>query len=119
MNRTRRSKGAIYEDLAARFLTSQGFAIIERNWRCLGGELDLVAADGDTLAFVEVRSRRAGASYRPEESVSPTKMRRLVLAAEAYLASHPWSGPCRFDVVAVDIRPAGATARLIKDAFSA
>jgi putative endonuclease len=117
--RTKHELGQAYEAIASHFLASQGYRILARNWRCPGGELDLVAMDGITLSFIEVRARSVSASYRPEETVGPAKQRRLICAAEAYLAANAWDGLCRFDVVAIDIRAAGTTARLFKDAFGA
>lgn len=119
---TARSSTAIgqkAEQAAESFLRGLGYRVLERNWRCPTGELDLIAVHGDTLVFVEVRSRAQGSSYSPEETVGPVKQRRLISAAEAYLAESSWDGPCRFDVVAVDTRDTGRTARLISDAFNA
>jgi putative endonuclease len=106
------------ERLAACFLERHGYEVLARNWHCSLGEIDIVAREGDTLVFVEVRSRRAGTPYKPEESISATKMARLAAVAEAFLATHPWNGPCRFDVVAVQLRPAGADIRLLRAAFT-
>ena len=105
--------------MAERFLRGLGYEVVARNWRCATGELDLVAFQGDTLVFVEVRSRASGASYAPEETIGPVKRKRLVSAAEAYLDQSNWDGAGRFDVVAVDIRDTGTTARLFTDAFGA
>lgn len=105
--------------MAERFLRGLGYEVVARNWRCATGELDLVAIQDDTLVFVEVRSRASSASYAPEETIGPVKRRRLVSAAEAYLDQTDWEGPCRFDVVAVDIRDTGTTSRLFTDAFRA
>ncbi len=113
------AKGALYEELAAGFLLRLGFSLVTANWRTRAGEVDLVAIEGDTLAFVEVRARSDQAGYLPEETVDQRKRRRIVAAAEAYLSAHPWNGPCRFDVVAIDIHTTGTTARLIRDAFLA
>jgi len=107
------------ERIAEAFLRGLGYRVLDRNWRCPGGELDLVAVQGSVLVFVEVRSRAADAAYSPEETVGPVKQRRLVAAAEAYLDQSGWDGPCRFDVVAVERRQTGTTARLIEDAFQA
>ncbi|MGI8586173.1 MAG: YraN family protein [Chloroflexia bacterium] len=92
---SRRELGQQGEALAAAYLQAQGLTIIERNWRPTGtefaplmrGELDIVAQDGGTLVFVEVRSRH-GAVGTAEESVTPAKRRQLLLLAQAYLASH-------------------------------
>jgi len=113
------TRGMGYEEIAARFLKRRGYRILARNWRHPGGELDIVTVDADTLVFVEVRARAAGAGYLPEESIDEQKRRRLLATAEAYLASHEWHGPCRFDVVAIDISSTGNLVRLIRDAFGA
>jgi putative endonuclease len=113
------SRGLHFETLAARFLSGLGYRIVARNWRCREGELDIVADDGGTLAFVEVRARKDDAGYLPEETLDARKLSRVALAAERYLQSNPWDGPCRFDVVAIDIGASSTTARLLKDAFTA
>lgn len=107
------------ERVAENFLRDLGYEVLDRNWRCSTGELDLIAVQGDTLVFVEVRSRTQRATYAPEETIGAAKQRHLVSAAEAYLAQSAWDGPCRFDVVAVERRDTGTTARLITDAFHA
>ncbi len=114
---SRRELGQQGEALAVAYLQAQGLAIIERNWRPTGtefaplmrGELDIVAEDGGTLVFVEVRSRH-GASGTAEESVTPAKRRQLLLLAQAYLASHGMheeQADWRVDVIALHFGPAG------------
>jgi putative endonuclease len=106
--------GNACEDLAAEMLVRRGYRVIARNYRVPGGEIDLVARDGPTLCFVEVRARRSGRFGAPEETVGAVKQRRLRLAAEQYLGAHPVAmAGCRFDVVAIDANGL----RLIKDAF--
>jgi putative endonuclease len=100
------------EELAARHLLAKGYQILDRNWRCAQGELDLVARDGECLAFVEVRTRRGRSLGSPEESVSAAKQARLVTLAEAYLQAHEWSGSCRIDVVAIELDAQGRLCRL-------
>jgi putative endonuclease len=100
------------EELAARHLAAKGYQIVERNWRCAQGELDLVACDGECLAFVEVRTRRGRALGTPEESVSATKQARLVALAEAYLQAHDWPGSCRIDVIAIEMDAGGRLCRV-------
>ena len=91
------------EDLAARWLKLKGYLVEARNWRCALGEIDIVARDGETLVFVEVKTRGTGAAGSPEEAVNARKQRRLVRLAQAYLAHHRLTEvPCRFDVVAVN-----------------
>ena len=108
------ARGLEAEARAAAFLEAAGMRILERRYRSLVGELDLVALDGDTVVFVEVKSRRSAAFGLPEEAVGPAKQRRLARAAEAYLALRGLTAsPARFDVVA--ITPEGI--RHLEDAF--
>ncbi|MGE5573714.1 MAG: YraN family protein [Bacillota bacterium] len=115
----RRETGAAGEDIAARCLESNGFEILERNFRWRAGEIDIVARDGATLVFVEVKARRPGPFGAAAEQITARKRRRIVRTALAYMAGRGISGAeCRFDVVAVDLPPSGApVARLIKGAF--
>jgi putative endonuclease len=94
--------GAVAEALAARFLIARGLAIVGRNYRCRGGEIDLIARDGKTLVFVEVRLRRNRAFGDAAESITATKRRRLRLAAGYYLAGLAREPPCRFDAILLD-----------------
>ncbi|HCO43079.1 MAG TPA: YraN family protein [Gammaproteobacteria bacterium] len=94
-------RGRDAEALAAAHLTKQGLAIVARNYRAAGGEIDLIARHGAELVFVEVRSRRSGAFGSAAESVTAAKRRRILKAAEQYLLA--WRPrplpPCRFDVI--------------------
>jgi len=92
-------RGAAAEELAAVFLESQGLRIVERNYRCRFGEIDLVARSGAVLVFVEVRARQSEAFGGAAGSITAAKRRRLVAAARHYLAKHRVSRACRFDVV--------------------
>jgi putative endonuclease len=90
------------EERAARFLIGQGMKILERNFETVAGEIDLVAEDGDTLVFVEVKAfRRAGWAEGPAVNVTREKKRRMVRAARGYLAKTGRERFCRFDVVTV------------------
>jgi putative endonuclease len=108
------------EELAARHLAAKGYHIVARNWRCprdgtvavAGGEIDLVARDGDELAIVEVRARRGRAYGSPEESITAAKQARLVDLAEAYVQAEGWPGPWRIDVVAIEMDRRGRLLRL-------
>jgi putative endonuclease len=107
------------EVLAARLLTGKGYRILARNYRTAGGEVDLVCQDGDTLVFVEVKTRSAGSLGRPDQAVTGVKRGRLVRAAAAFLSEHDgWERPCRFDVVAVVDRDGSRTATHLPHAFS-
>lgn len=96
------SAGAASEARAAGELQRAGLSLIARNWRCRGGEIDLVMRDGDTLVFVEVRYRAGAAHGSGLDSVGAQKRARLITAAEMFLVAHPQLAalPCRFDVVA-------------------
>jgi putative endonuclease len=99
-----RPLGQLGEDVAARFLESRGFRILARNLRSRLGEIDLVARDGATLVFVEVKARRAGPGDPPQVAVDARKRSRLARLALDYLARE-WLRDlaCRFDVVAVTL----------------
>jgi putative endonuclease len=85
--------------LAARFLESHGLTVIARNFRTRRGEIDLVARDGDTLVFVEVRLRRGASHGGAAESITAAKRLRLVAAAQVFLARQHGDPACRFDAV--------------------
>ena len=115
-------RGAWGEEAAADFLQAQGCAILARNFRTRWGEIDLVASDTGYLAFVEVKTRRSDRFSPACAAVDEAKQRRLILAAEGWLAAHPDSGlQPRFDVIEV-YGPEGGPARAIhhlKNAFDA
>ena len=92
-------RGVPAENLAAAFLESQGLKVLERNYRCRFGEIDLIASSGSTLVFVEVRARRSSAFGGAAGSITAAKLRRLVAAARHYLARRRADSACRFDVV--------------------
>ena len=98
----RQAEGQAGEDRALAYLQERGMTLAERNFRCKGGELDLVMRDRDTCVFVEVR-KRAGADYGgAAASITPRKQRRLIVAAQVYLQRYRMPPPCRFDIVAID-----------------
>ncbi|HLZ20963.1 MAG TPA: YraN family protein [Ktedonobacterales bacterium] len=101
--------GANGERFAATWLEASGYAIVERNWRCAYGELDIVARSGAEWVFCEVKTRRGRGMGAPEEAVTRTKRARLVLSAQAYLSEHGCEdAPYRIDVLALELSPAGA-----------
>ncbi|HET7698371.1 MAG TPA: YraN family protein [Vicinamibacterales bacterium] len=95
--------GLVGEELAVAALVSRGYVIVERRYATERGEIDIIAEDGETLVFVEVRARATGEFGRAAESVTPAKQRQVTRVAIDYLARHQLTDrPCRFDVVAVD-----------------
>lgn len=106
---TRAETGTYGEQLAGRVLVDSGYTILERNWRCRHGEIDLVARDGDALVIVEVKTRRGVTFGDPVEAVTFDKMLRLRRLAVAWLEEHPGSGASaiRIDVIGVLLRPGG------------
>ncbi|HEY5577446.1 MAG TPA: YraN family protein [Deferrimonas sp.] len=117
----RRARGDTAEDRACRHLEGLGCTIVERNFRTKGGEIDIVAREGDVLVFVEVRSREDAGFGTPEESVTPAKRRRIVAAARRYLSNVPPSSwrEARFDVIAVQGSGDAAALRHYPAAFDA
>lgn len=90
------------EKLAVGFLKRRGYRIIERNFRTRMGEVDIIATDGDTIVFVEVKARRSGRYGHPKFAVTPAKQRHLSIAALSYLKKTGNTGArARFDVVTV------------------
>lgn len=100
MNRSETGKEA--EDRAVAHLSAQGLSVVERNFRCKVGEIDLVARDGEEIVFVEVRARASRDFGGAAASVDASKRRKVARAARVWLAARGWDGPCRFDVVAVE-----------------
>ena len=102
--------GSDGEDAAAAHLTAAGLTVLARNWRCRDGELDLVALDGGSIVFVEVKTRSGGAYGHPAEAVTWAKARRIRRLAAQWLQSERPSGEhgVRFDVVCVVRGAAGA-----------
>ncbi|UFU08400.1 YraN family protein [Ruania halotolerans] len=104
--------GRFGEDLAADWLTQAGLDVLDRNWRCREGEIDLVARDGHDLVVVEVKTRRTLAFGHPAEAVTAAKLRRLRRLAAQWLAAHEVRpAGIRLDVVAI-WRPDGAPIRV-------
>lgn len=105
--------GSAAEDFVSGRLQRNGYVVIDRNWRVRGGEIDIVALDGDTLVFVEVKARHGERGGIAEDAVDARKLGRLLRAAELYIVAHPrhidrlW----RVDVVAVTLSPDGAVRR--------
>ena len=111
--------GGSGEDMAAAFLQGLGYSILTRNYRKRFGEIDIIAEEGDTLVFVEVKTRSSAAFGSPLEAVDIRKQRRMARAALDYLSSRKQHGrPARFDVVAVRLQPQGpARIEHVRNAF--
>jgi len=115
----KKEMGRQAEDLAAQFLQSKGWRVIDRNWACHVGELDLVLHRGDTTLFVEVRSTVRGDLDTLHHTVNRTKQRKVAGAAEVWLTTHPtYLGTCRFDVLTLKFDENGhSRIRHYPDAF--
>jgi len=109
----RRETGMLGEKLACDFLGKNGYRVIETNYRCPGGEIDIIAQQEDTLVFVEVRTKKSLQFGTPEESITPTKMERLRTVAAHYGQNRnnlPTSW--RIDVVAIQMDSKGKVSRI-------
>ena len=119
--RNKTEAGAAIENAATSWLERHGLKCIERNFRCRGGEIDLIMREGRTLVFVEVRLRNRDDFGSAAESVTATKQRRVIHAAQYYLAIHAASDSlaCRFDVLAAKMLDGDITWHWVRDAFHA
>jgi putative endonuclease len=114
---SRQLLGAAGEGVAAAHLRSLGWTILCERYRCREGEIDLIAADVDTVVFVEVKTLRGRASS-PAESVHAKKRSRILAAAQSWVAEQGRDCECRFDVAAVRLLPEGRlTVEMLHDAF--
>lgn len=111
----KRKVGALYEERAAVYLSRRGYRILERNYRCHLGEIDLVAFQEGYLVFIEVKYRRDGHLGEGVHAVDRRKQRRIIRTASWYLMEKGMGAdvPCRFDVVSMT----GDRVQLIQDAF--
>jgi len=111
--KTRKDLGDIAEEHAARYLAARGYRIRERNFRTRGGEVDIVAEHHRALVFVEVRARTSSGFMTPLESVTPTKQRRIVRAANTYISTRERrERVMRYDVVEVLLTPEGRVQKI-------
>ena len=115
---SRISKGRRGENIAAEYLIRQGFVLLERNYRRLGCEVDMIAMDGETTVFIEVKARSSRTVGLGREAVTYVKQRNIIKAASAYLTENGlWDTPVRFDVAEVDL--VECAVEYIKNAFQA
>lgn len=106
------------EDMAEIYLRNKGYDIVERDWRDGHRDIDIIAVEGSTIAFVEVKTRSDNAYIDPVQAVTPAKMRMLSIAANKYIRTHYLHLSVRFDVIGVTGTPDGeATINHIEDAF--
>jgi putative endonuclease len=110
------NRGKDAEARAAQYLQAQGLQIVERNYRCRYGEVDLIARDGQTLVFVEVRARSSNAFGGAAASITTAKQKKLTRTALHYLAGAGNTPQCRFDAVLLSNN--AAPVEWIRDAFS-
>ena len=113
----KRQVGTQYESMAVQYLTEAGYHILERNFRCRTGEIDIIAKDGAYLVFVEVKYRASAACGSALEAVDYRKQQSILRVAQYYMVSHGYGTQinCRFDVVAIQ----GTDIMLIQNAFGA
>ena len=105
MSRARLKLGTLGEKLATDYLKNRGFSILETNFRCAEGEIDIIAQQDDAVVFVEVRTRRGHSFGTPEESITQAKKAKLLATAQAYIQSHPdLPSSSRIDVVAIEMQ---------------
>jgi putative endonuclease len=120
MTQQRQALGKLGESLAVEELERRGYAIVTRRYRTRHGEIDIVAEDGDTLVFVEVKARANGECGLAAEGVTRLKQLQLASMAAEYLARNDITDrPCRFDVVAIDDAETCPVLTVFPDAFDA
>jgi putative endonuclease len=108
--RAKDATGRLGEDLAARHLTAQGLIVLDRNWRCDVGEVDIVAREGDALVICEVKTRRGRAFGSPLEAITPQKAARLRRLAACWVRAHDVRpGLIRIDLVGIVLGPLGGS----------
>ncbi len=115
MEGNRKALGALAEKLAANHLECKGFKILARNYRCRYGEIDMIALDGKTLVFVEVRAKGSAGFGTPQESITHQKRLKIREVARHYLTNEVQKGSfCRFDVVAVQFEAGGGKVKVLE-----
>src|SRR5258708_5522750 len=120
MSNAKQTLGKLGEDLACQELERRGYAILARRYRRRGGELDVVARDGETLVFVEVKAREGHEFGDAAEAVGHLKRRRMTGVALDHMARHRLVDcPCRFDVVAIRLQESEPWIEIYQNAFDA
>ena len=111
MTQSRKRLGAWGESVAAHRLEADGYRIVDRNWRCAQGEIDLIAQTGTELVFVEVKTRRGQEMGSPEEALTPAKQKKLMQLAQIYVDEQNLDVDWRIDLVAVELDNSGKLLR--------
>jgi len=118
MTNTRIDIGKRGETLAISFLKKNGYRIIESNFRCRYGEIDIVAQDGKTVAFIEVKTKTSNRFGSPTQAIDSRKQRQVSKTALAYISQKRLTNySARFDVVGINIKGSNSEIELIKNAF--
>lgn len=116
-----RAIGKIQEDIACAYLQEKGLKLLNRNFSCKQGEIDLIMQEGRSIVFVEVRYRKNNHYGTGAETISVLKQKKLILAAQIFLSYKRWHNtyPCRFDVLSItkDTQRSGSSIQWIRDAF--
>ncbi len=116
----RKAIGNDAELLACEYLENHGLKLLQRNFFCRGGEIDLIMQHGGVLVFVEVRYRRCTRYGRATETVSQHKQSRVIRCAQYYLTRHrAWNAAARFDVVSIEGAPGNVRIEWVANAFQA
>lgn len=111
--------GELGENIAAEYLITNGFKILERNWRFGKAEIDIIAKEANEIVFVEVKTRNSHYLVEPEIAVNRVKQKLIASAADRYMVIKKIDAWGRFDIVSVVIHPQGKEIRHIKGAFTA
>ena len=109
--------GKMGEDLAVQYLTDKGYEILERNWRNIHKEIDIIAKDGETLVIVEVKTRKSDDHGEPDLAVTRQKQTRLIYAANAYIFKYNLDINTRFDIISIVFKDGNPVIEHIEDAF--
>ena len=109
--------GKLGEELAVDYLTGKGFEILERNWRNMHKEIDIIAKDGQDLVIVEVKTRQTDEYGEPDIAVTRKKQRMLIAAANAYITRNGLDVETRFDIISIIFKDGKPVIEYIEDAF--
>lgn len=113
----KKSLGSQGEDIAIRFLKKKGMRILARNYKTPYGEIDIIAREGNTIVFIEVKTRTTNSFGQPVEAISGRKQKTLGLVALHYLTNGKTHLPARFDIVSIMLKQGGYDVEHLRDAF--